>query len=233
MRPVNLLPQQHRQRQATARQGVAYAVVGVLAALFLMALAYTLSANQVNSRKTRTVHARQEADRLQARSAQLNAFGDFAKIKQTRFAAVRQLAQGRFDWERLMRELARVLPGGSWLQTANTSVTGALEGSSAGSSSPSASAGAAAGGTGQPRAELVGCTPHQSDVARMLVGLRGLHRVEDVQLNESSHEDNGDQVTAESCGKLYQFDLTVSFTPDAPEAPKGARKVPGSLGGGS
>lgn len=228
MKPVNLLPQQHRARRAGGRQGAAYAVVGVLAALVLMAFVYTLSSNQANSRTTQANQARQEADRLEASAAQLGPFGDFAQIKQTRLAAVRQLAGDRFDWERLLRELAHVLPGGSWLQTTDASVTGQLGGASGGAAS-----GAAAQGTGQPRAELVGCTPHQGDVARMLVRMRQLSRVEDVQLNESAQADNGDQISADSCGKLYQFDVTINFSQNAAEAPRGATKVPAALGGGS
>ena len=134
-----------------------------------------------------------------------------------------------------------MLPAGSWLQTTDASATGELGGASGGSApasggASSGSAGAAAGagqGIGQPRAELVGCTLHQSDVARLLVRLRQLNRVEDVQLNESAQEDNSDQISADSCGKLYQFDVTISFSQNAPEAPRGATKVPAALGGGS
>jgi hypothetical protein len=41
--------------------------------------------------------------------------------------------------------------------------------------------------------------------------------------------------TLQSCGRLYKFDLTVSFSPVPPanEAPKGEPRVPASLGGGS
>src|SRR5436190_12005862 len=223
MKPVNLLPQQHRARRAGGRQGAAYAVVGALAVLVLMASGYTLSSNQANSRKTQAAQARQEADRLEARAAQLGPFGDFAQVKQTRLAAVRQLAGDRFDWERLLRELAHVMPAGSWLQSTDASVTGDLGSVGGGAASSSGgTAAAATQGSGQPRAELVGCTRHQGDVAQMLVRMRQLSRVQDVQLNESSTEENGDQISADSCGRLYQFDVTLSFSQDAPKAPRGA-----------
>ena len=39
-----------------------------------------------------------------------------------------------------------------------------------------------------PKANLVGCTPDQSDVARMMVRMRQIHRVTDVKLNQSTTE---------------------------------------------
>jgi hypothetical protein len=216
----------------------------VLGVLLVFTLGYALSANQVNSKRSATIEAKQEADRLQARSAALGPFGDFAQVKQTRMASVRELAGGRFDWERLMRELAYVLPRGSWLQETTASATGDLGAAGGGgSASPSSSAPASPsssapdGESGQPSAELVGCTPRQSDVARMMVRLREVHRVADVELNESSRADSGTSTgggnASGDCGRLYNFDVTINFTADAPELPEGAHKVPARLGGGS
>jgi hypothetical protein len=81
----------------------------------------------------------------------------------------------------------------------------------------------------------VGCTPRQRDVARMMVRLRQLHGVSDVSLNEASREQGSTPATVDSCGSFSTFDLTVSFDPTEPgnEAPRGAERVPASLGGGS
>jgi hypothetical protein len=91
----------------------------------------------------------------------------------------------------------------------------------------------------QPTANLVGCTPKQEDTAALMVRLGKLYRVEDVQLNESTQEslgaDASDQASFDGCGSYYKYDLTVTFsaTPPAREAPRGAVRVPASLGGGS
>jgi hypothetical protein len=85
-----------------------------------------------------------------------------------------------------------------------------------------------------PQATFVGCTPKQSEVAKILVRLRSMHRVTDVELNESLREQGVLDVTTDSCGSLYKFDVTVTFAPAAPvEAPRGTNRVPVSLGGGS
>jgi hypothetical protein len=57
-----------------------------------------------------------------------------------------------------------------------------------------------------------------------------------VELNQSSTElGAAGDASVDSCGRLYQFDLMVSFAPTPPmtEAPHGETVVPTSLGGGS
>jgi Tfp pilus assembly protein PilN len=228
MRPVNLVP--HEQRRRTPSEGSgrgAYALVGLLVVLLGMAVAYVLTANTVTERNNETETARAEADQLEAQAAQKGSFTDFAQIAQTRVLSVSGVAESRFDWERLMRELSRVMPADSWLQSAHASVAGEEETPTGG--------GAEAAGTGSPTANLVGCTPDHSDVARMMVRLRQLHRVTDVELRQSAKEQEGGQAGLDSCGTNSNFDLTVSFSPTAPaaEAPRGATRVPASLGGGS
>ena len=229
MKAVNLIPSDQRRAKATGeRSGASYVVLGVLAVLLVMAVAYVLTANSVNDKTSKAATAKQEADTLEAQASQLDSFTDFAAIKEQRLAAVVTAAQTRFDWERLMRELSRVMPAGSWLQTTQASVLG----------DPNAAATPAPTGAtttvAAPSATFVGCTPKQSEVAKILVRLRSLHRVVDVELNESLKEQGVQEVTVDSCGPLYKFDVTVTFAPATEaEAPRGSDSVPASLGGGS
>lgn len=230
MKAVNLIPsEQRRARPSGNGSGGSYAVLGVLGVLLAMAVAYVLTSNTLNERETKAAEARQEADAVEAQTAQLGSFTSFAGIKEQRLASVATAAETRFDWERLMRELSLVMPAGSWLQSTDASVTGASDGTSGATSTTST---AVASG---PSATLVGCTQRQSEVAKMMLRLRQMHRVTDVKLNESAREQGDDEVTLDSCGRLYQFNLTVSFEPVAPakEAPRGSTSVPASLGGGS
>jgi hypothetical protein len=231
MKAVNLIPSEQRRATPTgARGGSSYAVLGVLAVLLVMAVAYVLTANTVNERTSAAEEARQQADAYEAQTRNLESFTDFASIKNQRLAAVMAAAQTRFDWERLMREVAHVMPEGSWLQETSASVTG--DTTEVASTSPSSAAATAA--PAGPAATFIGCTPKQSEVAKILVRLRQMHRVSDVELNESLVEAGNDEVTIDSCGSYYKFDLTVRFEPAPPaEAPKGAGSVPASLGGGS
>jgi hypothetical protein len=227
MKAVNLIPTDQR-RVRTSAQGSrsSYAALGVLAVLLVMALVFVLTANSANDNQTKATKDKREADALEAKAAALDSFTNFAAIKEARLAAVKTAADQRFDWERLMREVSRIMPDGSWLQTTEASVLGeetatpAVPGVVAGPASPTAT--------------FVGCTPKQAEVAKILVRLRGMHRVEDVELNESMREDGVTEVSVDSCGPFYKFDVTVTFSPaDPPEAPRGASSVPASLGGGS
>jgi Tfp pilus assembly protein PilN len=224
VRPVNLVPGDQRTRSAGGKPGSAYVLLGLLAVLLAMATAYVLTTNQVNARNAEVEEMRAEADRLEAQSNNLGAFSAFTQVKQTRQASVSQVAQSRFDWERVMRELALVMPEGSWLQTFEASVSGAP-----GDTSTTEEDGAG----GNPGAQLVGCTRKQTEVAKLMVHLRQMHRVSDVKLNESVREEGEGNGSLEDCGRTYKFDVTVTFgaIPKG-EAPRGAQRVPATLGGG-
>jgi Tfp pilus assembly protein PilN len=231
MRPVNLVPHEQRRRTPSAGSGKsAYGVVGLLAVVLAMLAGYVLTANSVTDRQSKTEAARAEADRLEAEAAQKDSFTEFEQMAQTRMQSVAGVAATRFDWERFMRELSRVMPEGSWLLSADASTTG-VEGAATAGTAGAPAADTAAG----PSANLLGCTPTHSDVARMMVRLRQLHRVTDVELTSSIREAESADVSFDNCGSNASFDLTVKFSPTAPaaEAPRGAVRVPASLGGGS
>jgi Tfp pilus assembly protein PilN len=231
MKAVNLIPTEQRRVKASGKQsGSAYVVVGVLVTLLAMVMAYVVTSNKVTDSKNQTAAAKSEADRLEAEVKQRGTYTNFADIKKMRLASVVGVAESRFDWERLMRELSRVMPDDSWLQSTDASVTGQIDGAT----STTSAAGTPVAVV--PKAKLVGCTPDQQDVARMMVRMRQIHRVTDVELNESATEP-GDtsEISAGTCGRYYQFDITLSFAQSAPdtEAPRGEASVPASLGGGS
>jgi hypothetical protein len=228
MKAVNLIPgDQRRTRPSGESSRGAYVVLGVLTVLLALAVAYVMTTNGVNDNTSKAKSAKQQADALEAEAAQLESFTDFASIKDQRLAAVKLAAETRFDWERLMREVSRVMPAGSWLQTTDASVLGDEAAVVTAAADPNLAP------TG-PEATFVGCTPRQSEVAKILVRLRSMYRVADVELNESLREQSVAEVTTDSCGSLYKFDVTVTFAPAAPaETPKGSGSVPASLGGGS
>ena len=89
-----------------------------------MAVAYVSPRTRSTQSRRRPRRRSQQADALEAQAAQLGTFTDFASIKDQRLASVVTTAQTRFDWERFMRELSRVMPEGSWLQTTQASVPG-------------------------------------------------------------------------------------------------------------
>jgi Tfp pilus assembly protein PilN len=230
VRAVNLIPQDQRRRGAAEGDGkTAPIVLGVLGVLLVMVVVYVLTGNTITERKSDAKTASAQADRLEASAGKQTGYTDFAQIALTRTQSVAAVAATRFDWERFMRELSHVMPEGSWLQSADASVLG--DPASGSTTAPAADPTVAK----TPAATLIGCTPGQDDVARMMVRLRQLYRVDDVVLNESTVGAVGDEAGADSCGAMYTFNLTVKFTATEPstQTPRGAHGVPASLGGGS
>jgi len=228
MRPVNLLPERYRPAKSSGkRSGSAYVLLGVLGALLLVVFLFVNTSNQVADREQKTAAAQAEAQQAEAQGGTLGAYGDFKAAKETRTQSVGSIANGRFDWERFMRELARVLP-------AEVSLSGA-EASAAGGGDEAGATGAAVG----PSATLTGCAVSHPDVATLMVRLRQMDRVTDVTLTESAKASDGGSGQPASggagggCGTLVTFDVAVVFDP-APPAPQvaGVAGVPASLGGG-
>jgi Tfp pilus assembly protein PilN len=249
MKAVNLLPEKHRPRQHTGGQGKGgYVVLGVLGGVLVGLLVYVLTLNSINDSKSKIKEATAQAARLNEEASSLGPYGDFAKIKADRVQSVMTLAQGRFDYERLVRELAQVLPPDVWLVNA-AAATGGNSSSSTGAATPPAggTAGAAstpAAPTG-PTLELQGCARDQSQVAVTLVRLRELQGATDVSLD---HSTRGEDSTATgsapagssggndaSCGTThgkpnYSFQASVTFDPASASQPATA---PSRLGGGA
>jgi len=233
VRPVNLLPTEYRPRRKGALSGGSYVLVGGLFVMLVLAGLYILTANKVTSRENERAEALQQTQVAEARIAALGAYGDFATIAETRKASVEQLARGRFDWERFTRELSYVLPKGVWLTEVDASVVPDT------ATGPAPSQPAPTG----PSAKISGCAKSQDDVARLMVRLRQMHRVDDVQLKESARaSESGSSSSssattsgAEGCGNFYAFELTTVFEETAPvTAPpgQGTARVPARLGGG-
>ena len=237
MKAVNLLPERHRPRRASGgKQGSAYIVLGVLGALLVALVVYVVTLNSINSGKDQITVAKAETEQAQAQARSLSAYGDFAKVKQKRVAAVTQLAQQRFDWERLVRELAHVMPKDVWLTKTEASASGDP------ATTDTSGGGAGAATAGAPTVKLHGCAREQSQVAVALVRLRELQGADDVKLDRSAKpaktapggDDGGD-----GCGKTkgrsnYSFDAVVTFEPQAAAASdKSSEKAPASLGGGA
>ena len=220
-------------------------MLGALAALLVAVVVYVLTANQVNSRTTDIARTKSEAAEAEARAAALEPFGQFATVKETRVASVKELARARFDWERLMRELALVLPDRTWLTEVTAATTPEGEDAAASGEASAGAASSAQSGGVSPSVKLVGCAVSQPKVAALMVRLRQLHRAEDVKLAESTEEeasggggsptDSSAQSSSDGCGgRRYKFDVTVTFTPEAGrESGEGKKGVPASLGGGS
>ena len=159
-------------------------------------------------------------------------YQDFATLSAARSETVSSLAQTRFDWERVLNELALVIPHRVTLDslTGSAGAGGADSGASTSSADPSI--------TG-PSLQLAGCAEGQNGVARFLAALRDIDGVTRVgmqssQLGEQSDAATGaaapapgGDATASSCQtkpSIARFEITVAF--DAVPVPESATVPP-------
>lgn len=230
MKAVNLIPSEERRGGAAGGRsgGPAYALLGALAVLVLMAAAWTVTGKTVKDRRSQLASVEQQADAAEAQANKLAAYSTFSDLRKKRAETVASIARSRFDWAHVMHEIARVVPRGAHLT------------SLAGSVSPSAPAPQGGGtalqlrGTNPgPAIDLVGCIPGQSNVSLMLSRLRLIDGVQHVTLAESSKPDQtvlagagGSSSSDGDCrysDKVAKFDVLIIFAaPPAVAAPAAA-----------
>jgi Tfp pilus assembly protein PilN len=229
MKRMNLLPPELRPRDSS-RAGSSYVLVGVLAFAIVGMLAYGFVIRGVRSDESELASLKEETAQAQARTAALSPYAAFSEMKQTRARSVRSVAETRFDYERLTRELARILPSGvsvSHLEVGPGSLT--EQQASQGADNPEAIS-----DEGAPRLVLNGCAPTQDAVADTLDRLRALTGATSVSLGSSGS--SGSDTSAGGgndqpylvegaggggsggCGKV-SFDATVELEPATALAP--------------
>ena len=219
MRPVNLIPTEQRHGQRAPMRGgpLAYIVIGALIAFLAGVTLLVVTDNQISERKTEIVQVEREDAVAKARVAQLDAYTQFHSVHDQRVATVTSLANSRFDWERVMRELALVLPNDVWL----TNLTG--------TDNPAVTPDGAASvalrdSIPGPALALIGCARSQDAVAGFVQTLKDIDGVTRVGVQSSalSTESGGGSVSGGSASEgggsscqtrdfIAQFQIVAAF----------------------
>jgi Tfp pilus assembly protein PilN len=242
VRPVNLIPKDERRgdRAAMRTGAFSYVLLGGLAVAILAVVALALTSKQISDRKSDVAQLTQEEQQATARAQSLQAFADFRAMQESRSATVTSLAQSRFDWQRVLNELARVIPPNVWLvQLAGSVSPGVTPSGGPGISMRSSIQG--------PALELVGCTTGQDAVAGFIANLQEIDGVTRVGMQSSEKEGStgvssttGPTATTDSSGGgsgdcrtrdfIVQFEILVAFdSVPTPAAATSAPSVPSSL----
>jgi Tfp pilus assembly protein PilN len=219
MRPVNLIPpDQRRGEQAPLRTGaLVYLVVGAFLATLVGVTSLVLIGNKITDRKSDVVELRQEDAAAKHKALRLASYTQFRAFSEERVQTVASLAESRFDWERVMRELALVLPHDVWLVNLSaTAVPGvSLDGGGGGGSLRSAAAG--------PALEIKGCAAGQEAVASFVTVLEDIDGVTRVgmEVSELPSEEDGAGTSGGDSGEgqddcrtrkfITQFEMVVAF----------------------
>jgi len=234
MRPVNLLPPELRTgARAPTRTGpLPYIVLGALAAILVGVALLVLTGNQISEREDQVAQLKQEDAAATQEAKRLAAYTQFQALHEQRLATISSLADSRFDWERVMRELSLVLPHDVWLTEMSASAgAGAEAGASSGGGELTSSI------TG-PALILGGCAAGQQSVAGFITALKdidGVTRVgvESTELpaeEEGSGSAGGSEGGGSECQTrrfIAKFHLVVAFdAAPIPVTAEGAEALP-------
>jgi Tfp pilus assembly protein PilN len=240
MRPVNLIPPDERRGDsAPLRTGaLIYVLVGGLALLLLGIVAVALTGKQVNDREAEKVSLQQDLNQATAEAQSVQAFSSFRAVQENRAATVSSLVQSRFDWDRVLNELARVLPSDVSLTTLAGTVSPDVSLEEGGASGTDLRANVAG-----PALQIKGCAPSQDAVAGFVSALEDIDGVTRVGVSSSKlgDQDQTDAATgasdagpsgttASQSGQggcppdIYAFEITAAF--DAVATPSTASSAP-------
>jgi Tfp pilus assembly protein PilN len=235
MRPVNLIPPDERRGDAAPlRTGpLVYVLIAGLGLLLLCIVAVTLTGKQVSDRTAQKATAEQQLTAATARANSVKAFTDFRTVQEQRAATVASLAQSRFDWSRVLQEMALIVPSDVHLSSLTGTVSKDVSVDSGGSGGTSGSTGLRDNVAG-PALEIAGCAPSQNAVAGFVAALEDIDGVTRVGLDSSKGPEQsasdftgepGDAATSggsDGCND-FSFTIVAAFdsvaTPSAPTPP--------------
>jgi len=216
MRPVNLIPPELRRGEhASLRTGpLVYILLGVLVLVLVGVTAVVLTGNEISERKDEVAKLKAEDEVAAARAAHLVSYVQFQQMSEARVQTVQSLADSRFDWERVLRELALVLPADVHLTELSASAGGAAEAAGGKESG-------LGGGLASPSLSLAGCAKGQRGVAAFITALKDIDGVTRVGVQSSTVSGEGGESEGSECGVqpgAASFSMIVAF--DAAPVPQ-------------
>jgi len=222
MRPVNLIPPEERHGGRKPMRGgpLAYIVLGALLAALASVTLLVIANNQISDRTAEAAELKTETAAAEAQASRLAPYTQFHTVRNERALTVANLADSRFDWEQVMRQLALVLPNDIRL----TNLTGTARPDVSVSNGESVSL---RGSIPGPALSMVGCGAGQEAVARFITVLKDIDGVTRVGIQSSqlpgSSGGDGSVSASGACEKgnlTAQFQIVVAF--DAAPIPAAA-----------
>jgi len=207
VRPINLIPEDERRTGVVTRTGpIAYLLVGALGVLLIGVVMLVLFNNSIDDRKGEVARLETEKAAATAQATKLSPYTHFKQVSEDRTRTVAELADSRFDWVRVIRQLSLVLPGDVFFESFG------------------ASGGGGEGGVAGPSLNISGCADGQPAVAGFVASLKEIDGVTRVELNGSTvnSEAEGGGSSGGPCNKpgVAKFEVLVAFdaAPPSPDS---------------
>lgn len=216
MRPINLIPKEERRDAGGAMRGgpLAYIVLGALVAALVAVTVLVVTNSQISTSKSEITTLNAEISKAQAEAAESAAYTQFHLTSEQRATTVSNLANSRFDWERVMRQLSLVMPSDVWLTNLTATVKPGVPVNGGASVALRQS-------VAGPALQIEGCATGQESVARFLSALKEIEGVTRVGIQSSALPDSseggseGGSVSASGTCQtrkfIAQFQIVVAF----------------------
>jgi Tfp pilus assembly protein PilN len=218
MRPIDLTPPEMRQgAHAPMRTGpLPYILLGALVAVLAGVALLVMTGNQISEREDEVAQLKREDAAAKVEARRLAPYVQFQALHEQRVATITSLADSRFDWERVMRELSLVLPHDVWLTQLDAAASSISSGGEGGS-------GGLSGSVVGPSLELGGCAAGQESVAGFVTALKDIDGVTRVGIASSElpskEEGEATSSSSESGGEggcqtrkfIVKFSILVAF----------------------
>jgi Tfp pilus assembly protein PilN len=235
MRPVNLIPPDERRgSRAPLRAGaLSYLIVAGLGLVLLGVIVLGLTSKSISDKEDEVASLEQELQGATARAEALAPFVNFRSAQERRTGTIKALAESRFDWERVLNELALIMPRDVWLVQMSGTASPAVSVEEA----PDIAARDTVQG---PALEIIGCAVSQDAVAGFVADLEDIDGVTRVGVSTSELPDDeneansGGVVASDSAGGdaeecrtrpwIPRFEIVVAF--DAVPVPGEATTAP-------
>jgi Tfp pilus assembly protein PilN len=215
MRAVNLLPRDLERQRSEGGRAPLFVAGGGVAAFTAAAVVLFLSASgSVSEQRSQLESVEAAIARLPAPGPQAVSPGAVAQERTDRVTALSAALSTRTAVDRLLRELALVLPEDAWLTglSAAAPVTASPAGAPPGGTAPAAAA--------TPGVTIQGATYSHESVARVLARLAALPTLTDVRLTASARVEpaaaEDGKKTTERQKPVVTFTITASLRSGGP-----------------
>jgi Tfp pilus assembly protein PilN len=243
MNRINLLPPAERVK-ASREQGIAYALLALVAVIVVLGVVYVLEHNKIAAKQSTLDATTAQVDQMNAQIAALQPYEVLQGTASAMSDMAAQIADARIDWASILGELSLVIPDNVQLTSFSANVPASMQAGGL------FGGGSASAGTASPDLTITGTAGDSHvTVAEMMVRLGLIPQFMNIQLGSStevagtppvaptptstSTSSPAPTVAPVVVSSNYQFSLTANLRPFLVAPPYSTASATGAPAGGT
>jgi Tfp pilus assembly protein PilN len=242
MNRINLLPPAERVK-ASREQGIAYALLALIAVIVVLGVVYVLAHNKIAAKQSTLDATTAQVDQLNSQIAALQPYETLQGTASAMSDMAAQVADARVDWASILGELSLVIPDNVQFTSFSATVPASMQAGGL------ISGGGASGGTATPDLTIAGIAGDSHvTVAEFMVRLGLIPQFMNIQLGSSTEvagippaaptpTSTATSVPAPTTAPVlpsnYQFSITANLRPFLVAPPFSTASTTGTAAGGT